>query len=142
LQTQDVGSWRRSAALRPTWIVGAGRVGNSFARRLLAHPEFGLLPVGYLDDAPLNPRHGDVPVLGSVGDIDAVVERYGISQVIITFSLATHEELLVLTERATTRVTSRSCRGCTRRQPRIAVRHLGASLPRPQAPDATRPQSA
>src|SRR5215212_10012649 len=38
---------------RPTLIVGAGRIGNLVARRLMQRPEFGLCPVGFLDNDPL-----------------------------------------------------------------------------------------
>lgn len=37
---------------RRTLIVGAGRVGAGLARTLLAHPELGLLPVGFTDPDP------------------------------------------------------------------------------------------
>ena len=38
---------------RPTLIVGAGKVGHLVARRLIERPEFGLTPVGFLDNDPL-----------------------------------------------------------------------------------------
>src|SRR4051812_23906769 len=38
---------------RPTLIVGAGRIGNLVARRLMQRPEFGLTPVGFLDNDPM-----------------------------------------------------------------------------------------
>ena len=40
----------------PTLIVGAGNVGMRLARRLVASPEYGLTPVGFLDADPLERR--------------------------------------------------------------------------------------
>ena len=38
---------------RRALILGAGKIGNLTARRLMAQPDLGLEPVGFLDDAPL-----------------------------------------------------------------------------------------
>lgn len=86
--------------LRPTLIVGAGRVGRLAAKRLLDHPELGLKPVGFLDKDPLE-ADGDVlvPVLGSSWDLDRIVEEHGVRQVIVTFSTAPSEVLLRLVRR-------------------------------------------
>ena len=45
---------RQGSLSRPTLIVGAGRVGHLVAKRLLAAPELGLRPVGFLDKDPLD----------------------------------------------------------------------------------------
>ena len=42
----------RGALGRPTLIVGAGAVAAHVARRLEEKPEFGLRPIGFLDDDP------------------------------------------------------------------------------------------
>ena len=44
-------SRRKHGGGRPTLIIGAGRVGHLLAKRLLAKPELGLRPVGFLDGA-------------------------------------------------------------------------------------------
>jgi exopolysaccharide biosynthesis polyprenyl glycosylphosphotransferase len=77
---------------RPVLIVGAGLVGAQVARRLEDHPEYGLVPVGFLDDDPRPlPEVGgrDVPVLGTAEDIDDVVRRTAVRNVIVAFSSAT-----------------------------------------------------
>ena len=74
---------------RPVLIVGAGLVGAQVARRLEAHPEYGLVPVGFLDDDPRPlPEVGgrDVPVLGTAEDIDEVLARADVRNVIVAFS--------------------------------------------------------
>jgi exopolysaccharide biosynthesis polyprenyl glycosylphosphotransferase len=83
--------WARGRGLigRPVLIVGAGLVGAQVARRLEHHPEYGLTPVGFLDDdpRPLAEVGGrDVPVLGTAEDLDEVVRRTGVENLIVAFS--------------------------------------------------------
>ena len=77
--------WARSAP--PGGQAGAdhGRrlVGAQVARRLESHPEYGLRPIGFLDDDPRSVAEvggRDVPVLGTVEDLDETVERTGVAQ--------------------------------------------------------------
>jgi exopolysaccharide biosynthesis polyprenyl glycosylphosphotransferase len=97
-QTQ---SRRQGEALRPTLIVGAGRIGRLTARRLLEHPELGLRPIGFLDKEPMDVQEGGavLPVLGASWDLDRVVEEHGVQQVIVAFSTAPDEVLLRLFRR-------------------------------------------
>ena len=92
---------RRGESLRPTLIVGAGRIGRLTAKRLLDHPELGLRPIGFLDKEPLEAQDGApvLPVLGASWDLDRVVEEHGVQQVIVTFSTAPDEVLLRLIRR-------------------------------------------
>ena len=92
---------RHGEALRPTLIVGAGRIGRLTARRLTDQPELGLKPIGFLDKEPLDAEENGVrlPVLGSSWDLDRVVAEHGIQQVIITFSTAPNEVLLRMVRR-------------------------------------------
>jgi exopolysaccharide biosynthesis polyprenyl glycosylphosphotransferase len=86
---------------RPTLIVGAGRIGALVAKRLLASPRLGLKPVAFLDKEPLVDTAGElgVPVVGASWDLDEAIERYGIEQVIVTFSTAPDDVLLRLVRR-------------------------------------------
>jgi exopolysaccharide biosynthesis polyprenyl glycosylphosphotransferase len=87
--------------LRPTLIVGAGRVGRLTAARLLDKPQLGLEPIGFLDKDPLaHEGSGDaLPVLGASWDLARVVREHGVEQVIITFSTAPNDVLLRLVRR-------------------------------------------
>jgi exopolysaccharide biosynthesis polyprenyl glycosylphosphotransferase len=92
---------RHGEALRPTLIVGAGRIGRLTAKRLLEHPELGLKPIGFLDKEPMDAQDGApvLPVLGASWDLDRVVDEHGVQQVIVSFSRAPDEVLLRLFRR-------------------------------------------
>jgi exopolysaccharide biosynthesis polyprenyl glycosylphosphotransferase len=92
---------RQGEAMRPTLIVGAGRVGRLVAKRLLAMPELGLKPIGFLDKEPMDALDGavTVPVLGASWDLDEVIADHDVEQVIVTFSTAPNEVLLRLFRR-------------------------------------------
>jgi exopolysaccharide biosynthesis polyprenyl glycosylphosphotransferase len=85
---------RRGGRYDATLIVGAGKIGHTIARRLLQHPEFGLRPIGLLDDAPLEGVSSGVSVLGDLSALDAVIHRYGVQRVIVSFSAMSHDALL------------------------------------------------
>ena len=83
--------WARSRRMvgKPVLIVGAGLVGSQVARRLEQHPEYGLVPVGFVDDEPRSVAEvggRDVPVLGTVEDLGAVIADTGIRKLIVAFS--------------------------------------------------------
>jgi exopolysaccharide biosynthesis polyprenyl glycosylphosphotransferase len=101
LFSSEIGARRRAENLAPTLIVGAGHVGRLTAKRLAAHPELGLRPIGFLDKDPLATADDDAqpPVLGASWDLETVVQTYEVEQVIVTFSTAPHEVLLRLARR-------------------------------------------
>jgi exopolysaccharide biosynthesis polyprenyl glycosylphosphotransferase len=92
---------RHGESLRPTLIVGAGRIGRLMAKRLQSQPGLGLRPIGFLDRDPMAAADEEVrlPVLGASWDLERVVADYGVEQVIVTFSTAPHEVLLRLVQR-------------------------------------------
>lgn len=97
--------WARTSgrSARPTLIVGAGVVGAQVARRLAEAPEYGLVPVGFLDADP--PAQGEVggrpaPVLGNPDDLAAVVEITKARNLLLAFSNAPDQELLATIRRA------------------------------------------
>ena len=83
--------WARANRLvgKPVLIMGAGLVGAQVARRLESYPEYGLVPVGFLDDEPRSIAEvggREMPVLGTVEDLDETVERTGVKNLIVAFS--------------------------------------------------------
>jgi exopolysaccharide biosynthesis polyprenyl glycosylphosphotransferase len=86
--------WARARRLvgKPVLIMGAGVVGAQVARRLENHPEYGLLPIGFLDEDPRTVAEvggRDVPVLGTIEDLDETVARTGVKNLIVAFSSVT-----------------------------------------------------
>src|SRR6185312_437626 len=84
---------RRARAKRligkPVLIMGAGVVGAQVARRLENHPEYGLAPVGFLDEDPRSVAEvggREVPVLGTIDDLEDAVARTGVRNLIVAFS--------------------------------------------------------
>ncbi len=90
--------WARERRLvgKPVLIMGAGMVGSQVARRLEGHPEYGLCPVGFLDEEPRSVAEvggRNVPVLGTVEDLDETVKRTGVRNLIVAFSSATDAQV-------------------------------------------------
>ena len=116
-------------SVRRTLIVGAGKVGSLVGRRLLDHPELGLRPVAFLDKEPLadTQRSLGLPVAGASWDLDEVADRYGIEQVIVTFSTAPEEVLLRLVRRCEERGIAVAVvpRLFERMPEQLGVEHLG-----------------
>jgi exopolysaccharide biosynthesis polyprenyl glycosylphosphotransferase len=82
--------------LQNTVIVGAGDVGQSLARKLLKHPEYGLNLVGFVDDTPREREPGleHMTMLGVPGDLPDLIRLLDIERVIVAFTSGAHEELL------------------------------------------------
>jgi exopolysaccharide biosynthesis polyprenyl glycosylphosphotransferase len=69
----------------PTVIVGAGSHGVLLAETLREHPEFGLIPIGFIDR--VDDSNLPFPLLGDASDLEAVIERFGVRRLIVAFGL-------------------------------------------------------
>jgi exopolysaccharide biosynthesis polyprenyl glycosylphosphotransferase len=90
---------RRSLAyIQNTIIVGAGDVGQSIARKLLRHPEYGLNLVGFVDGRPKPRQDGleHVAMLGGTEALSRVVRLLDVERVLIAFSEDSAEDTLEL----------------------------------------------
>jgi exopolysaccharide biosynthesis polyprenyl glycosylphosphotransferase len=69
-------------------IVGAGDVGQLFARKVLQHPEYGINVVGFVDDHPRERRAevSAVPWLGPNDCLGDVVRAFDVDRVVVAFS--------------------------------------------------------
>jgi len=78
-----------------TVIVGSGIVADRLADRLERHREFGLETIGLVDDDVhrLDGALG-LPTLGSLDELDQVLDTHEVDRVIIAFSRASHQQLL------------------------------------------------
>jgi exopolysaccharide biosynthesis polyprenyl glycosylphosphotransferase len=85
----------RAPALRQrTLILGSGVVAGQLVEKLHNNVQFGLVPVGIVDDDVYDIGTPDLPWLGHFADLDKVIEAQEIDRVIIAFSRASHEQLL------------------------------------------------
>jgi exopolysaccharide biosynthesis polyprenyl glycosylphosphotransferase len=77
-----------------TLILGSGIVAGQVVKKLHNNDQFGLVPVGIVDDDVHDVGTPDLPWLGRFSDLDTIIEAQDIDRVIIAFSKASHEELL------------------------------------------------
>ncbi|HEX6020901.1 MAG TPA: sugar transferase [Solirubrobacter sp.] len=85
----------RSPSLRErTLILGSGTVAQQLVQRLQRHHEFGLDPVGYIDDDVHEPGRLGIPRLGTLDSLSDLIEFGRVDRVMIAFTRASHEELL------------------------------------------------
>jgi exopolysaccharide biosynthesis polyprenyl glycosylphosphotransferase len=85
----------RSPVLRQrTLILGSGIVAGQVVKKLHNNVQFGLVPVGIIDDDVHDVGTPDLPWLGRFADLDKVIAAQEIDRVIIAFSRASHEQLL------------------------------------------------
>jgi len=92
----------RRLVAKPVLIMGAGVVGAQVARRLETHPEYGLVPVGFLDEDPRSIAEvggRDVPVLGTIEDLDETAEKTGVKNLIVAFSSVADKRVSRLIQR-------------------------------------------
>jgi len=82
--------------LQNTIIVGAGIVGQTVARKLLKHPEYGINLVGFVDANPRARTEGlhHLTLLGDFDDLLALVPLLDVERVIYAFSNEAHEDSL------------------------------------------------
>ena len=87
---------RRTYAPERCVIVGSGLVARLLARKIGAHPEYGVEVAGLVDvPAPdLDEGNGDIPRLGELEQFEEICRRHGIERVVVAFSSLSHEALL------------------------------------------------
>lgn len=73
---------RRGVVRHRVLVLGSGAVGRQLVEVLLDHPEFGLVPVGVLgaDRTDVEPP---VSWLGTYRDLDELVRRYGVRDLVV-----------------------------------------------------------
>jgi exopolysaccharide biosynthesis polyprenyl glycosylphosphotransferase len=86
---------RRLGRLREnTLLVGAGEVGVEVATMIQSHPEFGLIPVGFLDS--YDDDGLPLPILGDANALHRVLQSHRIRRVIVAFGFAPDPQLVRL----------------------------------------------
>jgi len=77
-----------------TIIIGSGVVAGQLVRRLRTQRQFGLDPIGILDDDYHHVESLDLPTLGRLEDLPRVLRTHRVDRVMIAFSRADHNQLL------------------------------------------------
>jgi exopolysaccharide biosynthesis polyprenyl glycosylphosphotransferase len=77
-----------------TLILGSGLVAGQVVEKMRVNPQFGLIPVGIVDDDIHNIGTPDLPWLGRFADLAEIIEKQAIDRVVIAFSKVSHEEML------------------------------------------------
>lgn len=83
--------------MSPALIIGANDEGLSLARQLMDWQSSGLKVVGFLDKKirPGTPLIGNIKVLGTVNEIEEIIQQYRVEELILARSaISTHEKLL------------------------------------------------
>ena len=79
--------------LQNTIVVGAGEVGQTIARKVLKHPEYGINLVGFVDANPRERMRGldHLTILGDADSLPQLVTLLDVERVIFAFSSDPHE---------------------------------------------------
>jgi len=87
---------RRGVGVDRVLIVGAGEVGRAIMRSILARPELGYRPVGFVDDDPKKQVSdlGPFRALGGTADLAAVMQNEAVDEVIISLPWISHRKVL------------------------------------------------
>ncbi len=83
---------RRGVGLRNTLILGGGPIAAEIAETLLRSPEYGLRPVGFVDER--NGRELPLPYLGSTRELSAVAAAHDVDRLLVAYGPSREEDLV------------------------------------------------
>jgi exopolysaccharide biosynthesis polyprenyl glycosylphosphotransferase len=89
---------RRGIGVARAIIVGAGEVGRTVMRTMVAHPDLGYQIVGFVDDDPAKGTTdiGRFKGLGSLDNLAILVQDEAIDEVIITLPWQYHRKIMAI----------------------------------------------
>jgi len=87
---------KRGIGIKQVLVVGAGEVGRTVMRTIVARPELGYRVAGFVDDDPAKGETdlGRMRALGNLDNITEMVCAYGIDVVIISLPWNYHRKIL------------------------------------------------
>ena len=111
---------------RPTVVLGSGRTAALAADRLLANPELGFEPVGFVAD--VEEVGARLPVLGSVSELELVLDQRRIEQLLVAGTEISQERLVDIADRCEDAGVSIAFvpQLAEKTTARLTVEHLGA----------------
>jgi FlaA1/EpsC-like NDP-sugar epimerase len=98
--TQERPHRAKSAGCMRTIIIGAGEAGRILARDLKRMPEYGLLPIGFLDDDTTKKGAAGLPVLGTTADLVSIAAAHAADIAIVAIPSLAPGEVRRLAEKA------------------------------------------
>ena len=84
---------RRRIVAHRTLLIGGGELSGEIAALLERYPRYGLAVAGYLDAVP-GPASAQVPWVGTLDDLDAVVASHGVDVLLVGDGHVDEEDLL------------------------------------------------
>jgi exopolysaccharide biosynthesis polyprenyl glycosylphosphotransferase len=97
--------WKQGINVRRMLVVGATHAGQRLMKEVLDQPGFGYRLVGYVEDAEeLKPwtvpitGHNEPSRLGDITDIDRVIARHGVDEVVVALPANSHARILEVLE--------------------------------------------
>ncbi|KMO80453.1 sugar transferase [Mycolicibacterium obuense] len=92
---------RRFRFGKPAIVVGAGPIAHQIITRMTQVPDYGLRPVGIIDDTrPANIEAEGIPYLGTTDNLERAVVQTKAEKLIIAHSTVADEKLATLAQRA------------------------------------------
>ncbi len=90
----------RGIGIQRVLVVGAGDVGRSVLRTMIARRDQGFVPIGYLDQDPDQAKVdlGRVKGLGGINNLEVVLHDQDVDHVVITLPWALHDRIVNLIE--------------------------------------------
>ncbi len=76
-------------------IIGTGEVARTIAEKIRWSPHLGYNIIGAVNGRP-GQAMGDVPIIGTTGQLTEIIDDYGVDEVIIALPDASHRELVQL----------------------------------------------
>ncbi len=92
---------RRGYFLSPTLLVGANAEGASLATQLMRWQTSGLHVAGFVDDElpPHTPVTSDLHTLGTIEQLDELIERHGTEELILATSALSRQQIVQIFSR-------------------------------------------
>ncbi len=85
---------RRGKNLKHVLMVGYSRAAEGYIDRIISNPDWGYLLHGILDDNCVQgTSYKDVEVVGSILDLDNIIEANDFDEVVITLSISEYDKL-------------------------------------------------
>ena len=81
-------------------LIGAGKAGRTMAQSLRRAPDYGVVPIGFLDDDPSKPRRQGFPCSGASATLPEIATEWSVDAALVTIPSLPHIRIAEITELA------------------------------------------